>query len=80
MKWYTVLISLSIIMIWVITGILAKRSEAKRFNGGKCVRCGHDLRHFDTDSQGGNGYACDHCDYHCWVSYHSVDRHYHDRR
>lgn len=67
-------------LIFVVTGIVAARDEAKRFNNGTCVRCGHKLRHFDDDSQGGSGYVCDNCDYTCWVSYHSVDRHYHDRR
>lgn len=50
--------------------------EKKAFNNAKCVKCGNNLRLFDTDSHGGRGYTCDDCKHKVWVSYHSVDREY----
>lgn len=50
--------------------------ERKSFNNGVCPKCGHKLRYFDTDSQGGRGYICDRCLYDAWVSYNCVDRDY----
>lgn len=48
----------------------ASKAEAKDWNGGYCPICGRELRHFDTDSQGGHGWCCDDCGYTAWVSYH----------
>lgn len=62
------------VCVFILTGMLATRAEAKRFNHGICPRCNTFLRYFDTDSQGGNGYTCDKCNYTTWVSYHSVDK------
>lgn len=75
MTGYVITLVVIATIVFVITGILAARSEAQRFNNGTCIHCGHRLRHFDNDSQGGRGYTCDNCDYTCWVSYHSVDGH-----
>ena len=44
-------------------------SEKKRFNNGICPKCGTPLRHFDNDSQGGQGWRCDKCDYVTWISW-----------
>lgn len=69
-----IIVIIALWVVFIITCVLARRSEARQFNGGKCINCGHDLRHFDTDSQGGNGYVCDKCRHSCWISYHSIER------
>ena len=43
--------------------------DKRGFNNGICPKCGTPLRHFDNDSQGGQGWKCDHCDYTTWVSW-----------
>lgn len=43
--------------------------EKKDFNNGICPDCGEPLRHFDDDSQGGQGWVCDKCGYHTWISW-----------
>lgn len=43
--------------------------EKRGFNNGICPKCGTPLRHFDNDSQGGQGWTCDRCDYTTWVSW-----------
>lgn len=62
------------ILVFISCIIYAIHSESKFYNHGKCKECGNDLRHFDTDSQGGRGYCCDQCGYHTWVSYNCVDK------
>ena len=39
-----------------------------KWNGGRC-KCGESWEYFDTDSQGGRGYACKNCNKTIWVSY-----------
>lgn len=39
------------------------------YNHSKCRKCGHKLKLFDYDSQGGRGYMCEHCENTVWVSY-----------
>lgn len=67
------IISFCVVVMLAIGIYIARRSEAKRFNEGKCPDCGRMLRYFDTDSQGGRGYCCDGCGYNTWVSFHNVD-------
>jgi len=55
--------------------------ERKQFNNGKCRKCGGNLYHFDTDSQGGRGYSCENirgqgCGGGAWVSWPWVDKGY----
>lgn len=50
--------------------LYAIRREKKDWNNGICPNCGHELRLFGCDSQGGDGWTCDDCDYTTWVSYH----------
>ena len=47
-------------------------NEVKDWNGGYCPRCGEKLRHFGCDSQGGDVWCCDACDYITWVSYYKM--------
>lgn len=61
-----------IIGIFIVSLYLAVCSEVKNWNGGYCPRCGKKLRHFDCDSQGGDGWCCDACDYTTWVSYYKL--------
>lgn len=65
---FVILMSI-IIGIFIVSLYLAVCSEVKDWNGGYCPHCGKKLRHFDCDSQGGDGWCCDACDYTTWVSY-----------
>lgn len=65
---FVILMSI-IIGIFIVSLYLAVCNEVKDWNGGYCPRCGKKLRHFDCDSQGGDGWCCDACDYTTWVSY-----------
>ena len=58
-----------IIGIFIVSLYLAVCNEVKDWNDGYCPRCGKKLRHFDCDSQGGDGWCYDACDYTAWVSY-----------
>lgn len=57
---------------------IARYFEKKHFNRGICPLCNGKLHNFDTDSQGGRGYICEHCSYTTWVSY-NVDNNYIDK-
>ena len=52
------IISFCVVAMLAIGIHIARRSEAKRFNEGRCRHCGGWFEYFDTDSQGGRGYAC----------------------
>lgn len=67
------IIMLVIAIIYIVCRI-AITFEKRSFNNGICKKCGSKLHHFDTDSQGGRGYTCSHCDYYIWVTYPSVDK------
>ena len=58
----------------IILACVAIFVESRDYNNGLCPRCGAELRHFDTDSQGGRGYCCDACGYSTWVSCGIVDK------
>jgi len=51
------------------------RLERRVWNGWRCRAHGRPWIHFDTDSQGGRGYACRHPTTPCgtWISYRRVD-------
>lgn len=68
---FTAVIFMAITFV-AILGLIASYFEYKSWNGGVCPRCGKPLRYFDTDSQGGEGWTCDKCDYTAWVSYHRM--------
>jgi len=67
------LITISVFTLFIgfcITMMLScRKSERKSWNNGICPKCGENLTHFDTDSQGGEGWGCDKCNYITWVSY-----------
>lgn len=71
-----VVISICVVVASAIAIAVARHSEAKSFNGGKCPDCGSKLRYFDTDSQSGRGYACDKCEYITWVTFRNTDKQY----
>ena len=59
-----------ILILLIITGCIYGYSrEKKDFNNGICPICGTPLRHFDDDSQGGQGWRCDKCGYTAWISW-----------
>lgn len=63
---------ISLLINFIVTFIISY-FEYKHLNDGICPNCGEPLRHFDTDSQGGDGWTCDFCDkYTVWVSYHKL--------
>ena len=62
-----IIISIAIVLFGCY---LCATKEKKDWNNGICPICGHKLRHFDCDSQGGDGWTCDNCNYTTWVSYH----------
>lgn len=64
-----ILIAITIILLGCYLGAT---SEKKSWNNGICPNCGHKLRLFGCDSQGGDGWTCDKCDYTTWVSYHKL--------
>lgn len=49
-------------------GYVIRHYEKSEWNGGKCKECGGIWYAFDTDSQGGRGYKCDHGHY-IWISW-----------
>lgn len=55
------LMVLGIVSVWIC--------EYYEYNHGVCRKCGHKLRSFATDSQGGRGYTCDKCGNSFWISY-----------
>ena len=59
------------LILFIIAGgcSLAYKNELKSFNNGVCPNCGTKLRHFDDDSQGGQGWRCDNCSYITWISW-----------
>ena len=59
-----------ILILLIIAGCIYGYScEKRHFNGGFCPNCGTMLRHFDDDSQGGQGWRCDTCGYTTWISW-----------
>ena len=76
MIYWIIAIILAIAIVFGITRI-ARYFEAKSFNNGICPLCNSKLRNFDTDSQGGRGYACTGkgCEYTTWCSY-NVDKNF----
>ena len=65
----TILAVISLISIFVALCYFGYYKEKKDFNNGVCPNCGKPLRHFDTDSQGGQGWCCDDCGYTTWISW-----------
>ena len=59
---------LMVLLIMAAISFVASYCEYKGWNGGVCPVCGKPLRHFDTDSQGGEGWTCDKCDHTVWVA------------
>jgi len=62
------------ILLCLICGVIwAWKNDIKNWNGGKCS-CGGSWESFDTDSQGGRGYACRKCnERYIWISYPRVE-------
>lgn len=61
-----------LILLLVIFGIgilKCRKGERKDWNKGICPQCGKQLKCFDIDSQGGEGWCCNDCRYYTWVSY-----------
>ena len=63
-------------IIYIICGcIWGYFQEKKHFNNGICPNCGEPLRYFDSDSQGGQGWTCDKCNYTTWISWFKIYKH-----
>jgi len=63
---------LIVLVIMIAISYIASYYEYKRWNNGICPVCGKEMKQFDTDSQGGEGWTCKCCDYTTWVSYHRL--------
>lgn len=65
-------VGVGLLLVMVLGGAWCYRHEKRLWNAGHCLEDGSPWRHFDTDSQGGRGYKCEHG--HCeWISW-PVDR------
>lgn len=64
-----IIIGILFILIMIYGCIWCYSKEKKDFNNGICPKCGNPLIHFDTDSQGGQGWCCRKCDYYVWISW-----------
>lgn len=62
-------ISITILLFMVVGCIRCYFKEKKDFNNGVCPNCGKPLKHFDNDSQGGQGWCCYDCKYFTWISW-----------
>lgn len=48
--------------------------EKKSYNKGFCPKCKVRMNLFCKDSSNTREYWCGNCNYHTWVSYHSIDK------
>ena len=63
-----------IVASFIIIGFIwCYKKEKRDFNNGICPYCGNKLVHFDDDSQGGQGWRCNSCDYVAWISWFKGD-------
>lgn len=67
-----IIIGISAISFFIITGVWGWSHEKKTWNKGICAKTGKPWEYFDTDSQGGRGYKSG--DYSCWISFPGVDK------
>lgn len=58
-----------IFSMWVIGIPIIVCQEKRDFNCGICRYCNAGLRHFASDSQGGQGWVCDRCGFIRWTSW-----------
>lgn len=66
-------IGVLVICFAVVTSIVARHFEKKRFNKGYCHNCKSKLSLFDTTFFGDRGYICNECGKVVWISY-NVDK------
>jgi hypothetical protein len=55
------------LMLLPAMAIISYIIDTVSWNKGQCKTCQTALRHFDMDSQGGNGYICDSCHHTVWI-------------
>ena len=63
------IIFVTILLFIVVRCIICYFKEKRDFNNGVCPNCGKPLKHFDDDSQGGQGWCCYDCNYFTWISW-----------
>ena len=66
---FLIILLVALVFILILGPFIFRRSEIRQFNDGYCRKCGSKLRHFDNDSQGGEGWCCDNCDSVIWLSW-----------
>ena len=71
-----VVVFVALIAAGILVALVGIHMESRAYNNGVCPVCGHELRHFTTDSKGPRGYFCKDCGYVVWVSYSIVDKVY----
>jgi len=69
MKLIIIILAIIFLLFMLIGTIWCILTEIKDYNNGVCPNCGTSLRHFCDDSQGGQGWCCDNCDYTAWISW-----------
>ena len=69
-----IIVCMCIILLYTVLGWWSYRREKDSFNDGICPKCGKPLKHFDNDSQGGQGWCCDNCGYITWVTWFNGDK------
>ena len=66
----TKLLLIIIMMLLITTSFcILYIASVKQFNNGICKKCGGKMKYFDTDSQGSDGYMCEHCGNTVWQSW-----------
>ena len=64
---------IAFLIVVFVCAYYSRKYEKMRWNNGICDICGTPFERFDTDSQGGRGYVCEHHHY-IWVSWPKVDQ------
>lgn len=67
------ILPLGFLIVFGAITIFAWFHERGEWNDGICKKCGNPWIYFDTDSQGGRGYWCEHCKNVTWISWPFID-------
>lgn len=69
-KVWLIILIVFILLSHTVLPKLFRLLEKKRYNNGKCPKCGCKLYYFGDDSQSGHGYTCTNfnCKYTTWFS------------
>ena len=68
MDW-SLIILIAFCAIWLGAIPFFVIEENREYNNGKCPKCGHEWRPFDTDHTGAVGLVCDNCKNVMWLDW-----------